>query len=74
MLSHSKTQFPLCADEAGVSVSCLDLHYSVTVRTTQVKDEKKDDSLPLVLKRLENRDDTDSAPLLTGKWRRGHCW
>ena len=36
------------------------------MRTTQVKDEKKDDSLPLVLKRLDNRDDKDGAPLLTG--------
>ena len=47
-------QFPDCADENGVSVSCLDLHYSVTVRTTQVKDEKKDDTAPVVLRRLQS--------------------
>ena len=37
-----------------MSVSCLDLHYSVTVCTTKVKDEKKDDIAPVVLKRLQS--------------------
>ena len=62
-------QFPDCADEHGVSVSCLDLHYSVTVRTTKVKDEKKDDTAPVVLRRLhsEPQGHTDDATKIYGK-------
>ena len=37
----SVEQFPECTDESGVSISCLDLCYSVTIRTKKVKDEKK---------------------------------
>ena len=60
-------QFPECADENGVSVSCLDLHYSVTVRTTKVKDERKDETVPLILKKLESHDESDTATETTGK-------
>ncbi|KAL5474832.1 hypothetical protein EMCRGX_G026851 [Ephydatia muelleri] len=62
-MEDSNLQFPDCADEHGVSVSCLDLHYSVTVRTTKVKDEKKDDTAPVVLRRLhsEPQGHTDDA-------------
>eukprot|EP00731_Ephydatia_muelleri_P033355 Em0028g30a len=67
-MEDSNLQFPDCADEHGVSVSCLDLHYSVTVRTTKVKDEKKDDTAPVVLRRLhsEPQGHTDDATKIYG--------
>lgn len=52
-------EFPECANENGVSVSCLDLQYSVTVRTAHVKDEKKDDIAPIALKRLQSEPNGD---------------
>ena len=50
-----------------MSVSCLDLHYSVTVRTTKVKDERKDETVPLILKMRESHDESDTGTETTGK-------
>ncbi len=40
-------QFPDCDDDNAISVSCLDLCYSVKARV--LKDEKKDETAPVVL-------------------------
>lgn len=57
-------QFPQCDDENAISVSCLDLYYSVTLykENKALKDEKDDKTAPLVLHNLEE-DDTDSSGL-----------
>ena len=57
-----KLQFPHCDDESAISVSCLDLYYSVTLykESKDLKDEKNDKTAPLVLHNLEE-DDTDSS-------------
>ena len=62
-------QFPECTEENGVSVSCLGLHYSVTMRTQRVKDEKKDNTVPVVLKRLSSQDTTDDLKNTSGKYK-----
>ena len=36
-----------------ISVSCLDVCYSVTVKARKVKDEKKDETTPIVLGDLD---------------------
>ena len=51
-------QFPYCDDESAMSVSCLDLCYSVTFE--KLMDERDDKIAPYVLKELEE-DDTDSS-------------
>lgn len=58
-------QFPQCDDENAISVSCLDLYYSVTLykENKALKDEKDDKTAPLVLHNLEE-DDPDSSGLL----------
>ena len=67
---HCNGQFPQCEDGNAVSVSCLDLHYSVTgfIESKALKDEKRDKTAPLVLQNLEE-DDTNligsSTPSLT---------
>ena len=67
MIIISFEQFPECTDEKCVSVSCLDLHYSVTVRTTKVKDERKDETVLLVLKMRESQGEVDTGTETTGK-------
>ena len=49
---HWSFQFPECLPENSVSVSCLDLCYSVTVKAKKVKDEKKDQTTAIVLGNL----------------------
>ena len=59
--THTHTQFPYCEDEDAISVSCLDVHYSVSFRTKKaVKDEKKDQTAPVVLNDIaESSDEED---------------
>ena len=47
-------QFPYCDDESAVSVSCLDLSYSVNFKA--LKDAKEDRTVPVVLHNLEEED------------------
>ena len=42
-------QFPVCEPDNYISVSCLNLSYSVTVKAKKIKDEKKDETTPIVL-------------------------
>lgn len=42
-----------------MSVACLDLSYSVIFRAKKVKDEKKDNLTPVVLKNIPTEDDSE---------------
>ena len=44
-------QFPDCDDEDAISVSCLDIYYTVKLKKTKVLDDKDD---PLLLDNLED--------------------
>lgn len=48
-------QFPDCSDADAISVACLDLCYTVKIRS-QMKDERKDNVTPLVLSDLSPED------------------
>jgi hypothetical protein len=50
-------QFPDCDDDNAISVSCLDLCYSVKARV--LKDEKKDETAPVVLLEILEEDKKD---------------
>ena len=50
-------QFPDCDDDNAISVSCLDLCYSVKARA--LKDEKKDETAPVVLLEILEEDEKD---------------
>ena len=54
-------QCPTCDNDNAISLSCLDLSYSVTLykERKDLKDEKKDKTAPFVLHNLED-DDTDT--------------
>ena len=55
-------QCPTCDDDNAISLSCLDLSYSVTLykERKDLKDEKIDKTAPFVLHNLEDDDnDTD---------------
>ena len=59
------TQFPYCVDEDAISVSCLDVNYSVSFRAKKaVKDEKKDQTAPVVLNDIA--ESSDEEDLLDG--------
>ena len=41
-------QFPDCDDEDAISVSCLDIYYTVKFKKTKVLDDKDDKIAPLL--------------------------
>ena len=47
-------QFPDCDDEDAISVSCLDIYYTVKFKKTKVLDDKDDKIAPLLLDNLED--------------------
>ena len=47
-------QFPDCDDEDAISVSCLDIYYTVKFKKTKVLDDKDDKFAPLLLDNLED--------------------
>ena len=53
-------QFPDCPDKDAISVACLDLRYTVKVRS-QMKDERKDNVTPLVLSDLNPEDELEQG-------------
>lgn len=57
-----KIQFPFCDEKSAVSVSCLDLCYSVKFKDTKaLKDERKDQTAPVILQNLaEDESDSES--------------
>ncbi len=57
-------QFPECDDKKAISVSCLDLTYSISFRSHQVKDEKKDLTVAVVLNDLTEEEGSSDK----GKW------
>ena len=46
-------QFPDCDDEDAISVSCLDLYYTVKFKKKKVHDDKDDEITPHLLQNLE---------------------
>lgn len=50
-------QFPDCDDDNAISVSCLDLCYSI--KTGVLKDEEKDETAPVVLLDILEGDEND---------------
>ena len=56
-ICHTILQFPDCDDDNAISVSCLDLCYSVKARV--LKDEKKDETAPVVLLEILEEDKKD---------------
>ncbi len=58
-------QFPECDDKKAISVSCLDMTYSISFRSHQVKDEKKDLTVAVVLNDLtEEEGSSDKGKLV----------
>ena len=51
-----------------MSVACLDLSYSVTFRVKKVKDEKKDNLTPVVLKNIPTEDYSEEEDEEGGGW------
>ena len=47
-------QFPDCDDEDAISVSCLDIYYTVKFKKTKVLDDKDDKIAPLLLDNLDD--------------------
>jgi hypothetical protein len=52
------SQLPPCEDENRVSISCLNLHYSIKSRSTTVKKDEVTDPLVLVEFKGENSSPT----------------
>lgn len=46
-LTFGFLQFPYCTDDEAISVACLDLHYSVSIRTNVLP--KPDTHMPATL-------------------------
>lgn len=56
--------FPDCYEDEAVAVSCLDLHYSVKFDSRKaVKDERKDDTAPVILTDILDQDNRELALL-----------
>ena len=72
LIEHWSFQFPECLHENTVSVSCLDLSYSVTVKARKVKDEKKDETTAIVLGNL-NEPEKDEEGVDLGENRKLCC-
>ena len=51
-----------------MSVACLDLKYSVTIRLKKVKDEKQDNLTPVVLRNIPGEDGSEEEKE-RGEWR-----
>ena len=61
-LPPSPSQFPICTGDQAISVACLDLHYSVSIRVgKQLKDEKKENFTPIVLSDLRPEDELNGS-------------
>ena len=57
-------QFPHCEDGKKISVSCLDLCYTVKwKRRKEFKDEKKDETSPVILHGLMEEEESNKGPL-----------
>ena len=56
---HPIMQCPTCGNDNAISLSCLDLSYSVTLYKKDLKDEKNDKTAPFVLHNLDE-DNTDT--------------
>ena len=52
-------QFPECKEDELVSVACLNLTYSVTIRLKKVKDEKQDNLTPVVLRNIPSENGSE---------------
>lgn len=62
MQSFVLLQFPYCTDDEAISVACLDLHYSVSVRTNVLP--KPDTHTPATLiSNMQEESSVDSIDL-----------
>ena len=61
-------QFPECDDKKAISVSCLDLTYSISFRSHQVKDEKKDLTVAVVLNDLTEEEGSSDKVVKERVW------
>ena len=52
----------MCEDDNAIAVSCLNLHYSVKFKAKKaLKDEKKDQTAPIVLSHIADQDSDSEA-------------